>query len=145
MLVCRTLGDLNMSNKTPAPTQNTFSIAIDDGPSNRFFYATGHVVRGYLNLTGTDDNLEAHIYQLELQLDPTIPRGQYTLHSPEVSGRVFIATGIVNRMYLTRILQLDIEDNLNNRIAATYYIEADETQGGTGRIKLQGDLDIQYT
>lgn len=134
-----------MSNKTPSPAQNTFSIAIDDGPSIPFFHATGHVFSDYLNLTGTDENLEAHIYQLEFRLAPKITTGQYTLVSPEVSGRVFIETGIVNRTYLTKILQLDITVHLNNRIAAAYYIEADETQGGTGRIKLQGDLDIQYT
>ena len=134
-----------MSNKTPASTQNTFSIAIDDGLSYPFFYATGHVFRGYLNLTGTDEDLEAHIYQLQFQLDPNIRSGQYTLHSPEVSGRVFIVTGIVNRTYLTRILQLDITNHLNNHIAGDYYIEADETQGGTGRIKLQGRFAIQYT
>jgi hypothetical protein len=133
-----------MSNKTPASNLNTFSVAIDNGPSNNFYYATGHVFRELLNLTGTDENLEAHIQQLEFRLNPTISKGQYTLHSPEVNGRVFIVTGIVNRTYLTRIFQLDIKNHLNNYIEGDYYIEADEVQGGTGGVKLQGDFTITY-
>ncbi|WP_017254037.1 hypothetical protein [Pseudomonas tolaasii] len=124
----------------------TFSHGIDGKQPSNFRYVTAWRTAKYIVITGSVEEWEQPVEQVEVRLADTITSGRYDLRSSQV--QLFdIRTGVVNTRYSTKSLTLNLTvDHATKSIEGTYTAEADEIYpGGSGvGVKLEGRIDVKY-